>query len=322
MPIQKNDFLINAAQEVAQNPDFTAMSMTPDNKLSEGIDSVGVHQPAPFLPLIRFASRIGTEVVISSQKPVAHCTTKTGAQYLVPAGLALDIEAHITDGAPTNAKVKYTKADVRGKVLNAKGVQVTDGEAVVASFFEGTTQEVFVSAFCGIANYDVFRHAGGDGQNPATLRYRNYNPQPVVSYNMDYAYEYAMVKDQAAYDGASLEGIAAFIGTKAMAGQFITYDANSNFVLASENTFDYGTVSPTRIIGQASKVVVFRDADTGAVVRNYEQLARVQNYADGSSTMNQGVGLNNVAGSSTGGLPEKVFYANGFGVIQFAIQTR
>ena len=321
MPIQTNDFLINAAQEVAQNPDFTAMSMTPDNKLSEGIDSVGVHQPAPFLPLIRYASRIGTEVVISSQKPVAHCTTKTGGQYLVPAGLALDIDAHIADGDATNAKVKYTKADVRGKVLNAKGVQVTEGEAVVASFFTGTTQEVFVSAFCGIANYDVFRHQGGDGQNPATLRYRNYNPQPVVSYNMDYAYEYAMVKDQDTYDGAPLEGIAAFIGKKAMAGQFITYDAHSNFVLAAED-FTYGTVDTTRIIGQASKVVVLRNPDTGAVVRSYEQLGRVQNFADGSSTMNQGSGLNNVAGSSTGGLPEKVFYANGFGVVQFAIQTR
>ena len=321
MPIQKNDFLINAAQQVAENPDFTAMSMTPDNKLSEGIDSVGVHQPAPFLPLIRFASRIGTDVVISSQKPVAHCTTKTGAQYLVPAGLALDIDAYIADGNASNAKTKYTKEDVRKKVLNAKGEQVTDGEAVVASFFTGTDQEVFVSAFCGIANYDVFRHQGGDGQNPATLRYRNYNPQPVVSYNMDYAYEYAMVKDQATYDGAPLEGIAAFIGTKAMAGQFITYDAHSNFVLASED-FTYGTVNPTRIIGQASKVAIFRDPDTGAVVRNYEQLARVQNYADGSSTMNQGVGLNNNAGVATGGLPEKVFYANGFGVVQFAIQTR
>ena len=322
MPNQTNKYLINAAQHVAQNPDFTAMNFTPDNKLSEGIDSVGVHQPAPFLPLIRFTSRVGTDVVISSAKPVAHCTTKDGSQYLVPAGLALDIDAHIADGGPTNAKMKYTKEDVRKKVLNAKGKQVTDGEAVVASFFNGATQEVFVSAFCGIANYDMFRHAGGDGQNPATLRYRNYNPQPVVSYNMDYAYEYAMVKDQATYDGAPLAGIAAFIGTKAMAGQFITYDANSNFVLASEGDFTYGTVDPTRIIGQASKVVVFRNPNTGAVVRNYEQLARVQNYKDGYSDMNQGKGLNNNAGAATGGLPEKVFYANGFGVVQFAIQTR
>ena len=38
--------------------------------------------------------------------------------------------------------------------------------------------------------------------------------------------------------------------------------------------------------------------------------------------MNQGEGLNNTAGAATGGLPEKVFYANGFGVVQFAIQTR
>lgn len=319
MPITTNEYMINAAQEVATDPRHVPDSMTPDNKLSEGIDSVGVHQPAPFLPILRHNTRIGIDTVISSQTPVAHCTTKDGHQYLVPAGLALDIEAYITDGDASNAVTKYSKEDVRKGILNAKSEKVTDGEAVVASLFDADTQEVFVSAFCGIANYDIFRHQGGDGMNPATTRYRNFNPQPVVSYNMDYAYEYAMVKDQSEYDAAPLEGIAAFIGPKAMAGQFITYDANSNFVLASED-FTYGEVDPTRIIGQVSKVVVLHDPDTGDVKRKYEQLDRVHPYYDYS--VNTGTGLNNVAGSATGGLPEKVFYANGFGVIQFAIQTR
>lgn len=322
MSYTTNEYLLNAAQHSAQNPSFIEEHMTPDNKLSEGFDSVGVHQPAPFLPIVRHSSRLATDVVISSQKPVAHCTNiDSGAQFLVPAGLALDIDAYIKDtNASTNAKTRYTKADVRAGILNAKGVAVTDGEAVVDSFFDGATQKVFVSPFCGIANYDILRHAGGDGLNPALTRYTNFNPQPVVSYNMDYAYEFGMVKDQATYDAAPLEGIAAFVGDKAMAGQFITYDANSNYVLASKEDFTYGEVSPTRIIGQASKVVVLRDPETGKVKRTYEQLGRVNNYQD--NQVNTGTGLNNVAGRATGGLPEKVFYANGFGVIQFAIQTR
>lgn len=314
----QDKYLLGVAQAHAAG-DHDSKPITPDNKLSEGIDSVERHMPAPWLPLVRFDEEFRTHVVISSQKAVAFATDKAGNQFIVPAGLALDVATAVAaSGVATDAKIKYTREDVKNGVLNAKGEEVTDGEAVVASFFDGDTQEVFVSPFCGINNYNVLRHPGGDGVNPTLYRNYNYNPQPTISYNMDYAFQYAMVKDEAAYIKAPLTGIAAFVGEKAMAGQFITYDVDSNFVLASED-FTYGTTPVERVIGQVSKVTVLLDPTSGEATSNtFNHLDKVMN----SIPFNTDSGLGAMPGIGTKGMTAKVHYANGYGLISFSIQTR
>lgn len=314
----QSKYMLGVAQSrMSNNQD--ALHITPDNKLSEGIDSVERHMPAPWLPLVRYDTEFRTHVVISSQKAVAFATDAKGNQYIVPAGLALDVKlAADAGGNATGAKAKYTIEDVKNGVKNAKGEDVTDGELVVASFFEGAEQKVFVSPFCGINNYNIFRHPGGDGVNPSLYNNYNYNPQPTISYNMDYAFQYAMVKDNAEYAKAPLTGIAAFVGDKAMAGQFITYDENSNFVLAAED-FTYGTTPVERIIGQVSKVVTFFDPATGVKTGNsFNHLDKVVNMSPFDSSN----GLNTMPGLDTKGMTAKIHYANGFGLISFSIQTR
>ena len=313
----QSKYMLGVAQaRMSNNQD--ALHITPDNKLSEGIDSVERHMPAPWLPLVRYDTEFRTHVVISSQKAVAFATDAKGAQYIVPAGLALDLAAVAAGGAATGAKTKYTIEDVKNGVKNAKGKDVTDGELVVASFFEGADQKVFVSPFCGINNYNIFRHPGGDGVNPTLYNNYNHNPQPTISYNMDYAFQYAMVKDNAEYVKAPLTGIAAFVGDKAMAGQFITYDENSNFVLAAKD-FTYGTTPVEHIIGQVSKVVTFFDPATGVKTGNsFNHLDKVVNRSPFDSSN----GLNTMPGLDTKGMIAKIHYANGFGLISFSIQTR
>lgn len=306
---EQKQFMINAAQQGYVPGDLKEGYITPDNKLSEGIDSVQRHLPAPWLPAIRFDEEFRTDVVIPSQKPVAFANMADGTQWLVPAGYVLMVENN-------DQTIKYTKADVRAGVKNAQGVLVTVDEPVVDSV---KAAGVKISPFCGIANYNILRHMGGNGVNPSLYNQRNYNPQPNVSYNMDYAYEYPMVKDNATYLTAPLEGIAAFIGKKAMAGQFITYDVNSNFVLANETDFDYGTVKVQRIIGQVSKVTIFRDPDTGAHTNEFNRLNHVLNAGHLSMPLE---GLNNLPGHNNTGLVAKLGYSNGHGTISFALQTR
>ena len=315
---EQSKYMLGVAQaRMSNNQD--ALHITPDNKLSEGIDSVERHMPAPWLPLVRYDTEFRTHVVISSQKAVAFATDAKGNQYIVPAGLALDVKLAVDAGGDaTGTKAKYTIEDVKNGVKNAKGEDVTDGELVVASFFEGADQKVFVSPFCGINNYNIFRHPGGDGVNPSLYNNYNYNPQPTISYNMDYAFQYAMVKDNTEYVKAPLTGISAFVGDKAMAGQFITYDENSNFVLAAED-FTYGSTPVERIIGQVSKVTVFFDPITGVKTGNsYNHLDKVINM----SPLDSNNGLNTMPGLDTKGMTAKVHYANGYGVISFSIQTR
>lgn len=317
----QTQYMLGVAQSrISNNMDHP--HITPDNKLSEGIDSVERHMPAPWLPLVRYDTEFRTHVVISSQKAVAFATDALGNQYLVPAGLALEAAAVATAGGETSADatgtVKYTIEDVKAGIKNAKGVLATVGEAVVKSFFDGADQKVFVSPFCGINNYNVFKHPGGDGVNPSMYNAYNFNPQPNVSYNMDYAFQYAMVKDATEYAKAPLTGISAFIGKKAMAGQFITYDVDSNFVVTAED-FTYGTVPAERIVGQVSKVTKFFDPTSGDKTSNsFNQLDKVVNM----SPFETEGGLNEMPGLNTKGMTTKISYANGYGLISFSIQTR
>lgn len=299
----QDKFLMGAAQQYANDPHHYAEHTTPDNKSHEGIDSAGLLQVAPWLPVVRYSDRFKTHVVISSQTPVAIATHKdTGAQYVVPAGLGLP-----------GADLKYTVEDVRLGVKNAAGTLVTDGEAVTASF----ASNVVISAFVGIVNYDVFKNAGGDGINPTTTNFYNYNPQPGVSYNMDYAYCYPLVKDTTEYNKAPLKGIAAFLGEDVLAGQFVTYDKDSHFVVADAAGFGYGSVNPEHIVGQIQRVDVVKDPTTGEFKKTFNRLDLVTNGA----VYNEDP-LNVMPGLRNQGLPTQMSYANAYGLVHFSIQTR
>lgn len=300
-------FMVSQAAPVLNDPTHQNEVLTPDNKLSEGIDSVQRHMPAPWLPVVRYDNKFKAHVVISSQKVVAIANMADGTQYLVPAGYALD-----------DLDATYTEEDVRLGIKGPDGkTPVKAGEKVKDKM---TAAGVKVSNFVGIVNYNVFRHMGGDGVNPTKYNYRNFNPQPNVSYNMDYAYEYPLVKDAVEYGKAPLKGIAAFIGKDILAGQFVTYDKDSNFIVADAGKFGYGAIDPTRIIGQISKVTKFKDPDTGAPTANkFNHLDKVINPSHlGQSTE----GLNSLPGYNNGGYITKMTYANAYGLISFSIQTR
>lgn len=303
-------FMLGAAQSVLPG-DMNDTPITPDNKHSEGIDSAGDFQVAPYLPLIRYNREFRTYVVISSQTPVAHATDpKTGESFLVPAGYAIAME----EG---DKELVYTDLDVQQGVLGPDGKPVAAGDSVVDKL---KASNIKVSAMCGIINYNAFRHPGGNGINPAQLRYRNYNPQPCVSFNMDYVYEYPMVKDGDEYKKAPLKGISAFVGKKAFAGQFITYNKHSQFVVAEEDAFGYGSTKPERIVGQVMKVTHFKDPESGELTKNtFNNLDKVVNIAH---PFMDNTGLNSMPGHNNNGLVTKLTYANAFGLITLALQTR
>lgn len=280
--------------------------VTPEVKVSEGFDSVGRHHPAPFLPLIRLNQEQNINVVISRGTPVAFCEG-----WLVPAGYRFEIEAVTAD--PASATIKYTADDVRAGVKNFAGAAVTEGEAVVASIIAAGKD---VSFFVGIANYDMFEYQGGDGWNPTKFKTYNFNPQHAVSYKMDYHFEYPVVATDAQYKSAPLAGVAAFLGTDLKAGQFVTYDKASRFVLA-DTDFTQGTVAKEAIVGQISQVFVYRDPTTLAVTKTVNKLDEV--VTPQNITNNR---LNDLPNVRNGGMTQKIAYANAYGIVRFGLQTR
>ena len=279
--------------------------VTPDVKASEGFNSVGKFYPAPWLPLIRHNEEQHADVVISRGKPVAFA-----GPYLVPAGLKLELKA--VDGGAT-ATIFYTAEDVRKKVKNAAGTLVTAGEAVVQSLID---EGIDISFFAGIANYDYFRHAGGDGWTPTGFDKYNFRPQSSVSFNMDYHYEYPIVLNNADYAAAPLAGVAAFVGSDVKPGYFITYNKDSNFVVTATD-FTYGSAAPESIVGQVTIVHILKDLVTKEVVESISELDRVVTPENIS-----GNPLDQLPGTTTGGMTQKVEYANAIGLVHIGLQTR
>ena len=278
--------------------------VTPEVKVSEGFDSVGPKHPAPFLPLLRFNQEFEIHVVISRGTPVAFLDG-----WLVPAGLKLELDA-VDGGAP--ATILYTADDVRHGVKNYAGTLVTAGEAVVQSLIDANVE---VSFFAGIANYDIFEHQGST-DNPTKYKRYNFNPQPTVSFKMDYHFEYPVAATGAQVDAAPLPGVAAFIGTDIKPGQFVTYDKASRFVVAAAD-FTQGTGPVEAIVGQVSQVVAYRDPQTLEVVQGVNLLEKV--LAPENIT---GRVLNDLPNVRNGGITQKLAYANAYGVVRFGLQTR
>lgn len=313
-----NDFGLNRPSA----PGFMIPQQTiiPTNTLSEGVSPAGRFIVAPYLPLLRENVLRLVDVVISSGKVLA----LDSVGQIVPAGLRFEAEAYATAlatseaAADAQALVRYSAYDVSKQVRNVKGELVTANEPVVKSWFDGTDQKHFVSYFVGVGQYDIFRHAGGDNLNPATIRNINHNIQPVIAFLADYHMQYPVVKDLATVRSAPLAGISAVVATKDKItfGTFITYDRESNFV-PCDDLYGYGTSKPEAIIGQVTGLRVYKDPDTNAVVGNHNWLDKV--VAPNAATANL---LNQLPSSQNEGMGTYITYSNGYAVVEFGIQTR
>ena len=273
--------------------------MVPNNGLSDGIAPAGRFIVAPYLPLVRYNDDKYTHVVVGSGKPVAQDSNG----HVVPAGLRLGAKD------PATALVKYTQVDVDNGVKNAAGKPVTAGEAVVASFAEAG---ITVGPHIGVAPYDYFRHAGGDNLTPTQTTYTNFNIQPVIAVLRDYHMQYPVVADVATIRGAALKGMSAMVAKKADVkfGGFVTYDAESNFVIDKAPSFE-------NTVGQITGLRVFKDDTTGKVTGNHNMLDRV--IAPNAATQSV---LNQVANASNQGMGSFITYSGGWAVVEFGLIGR
>lgn len=267
---------------------------TPVVEWSEGIRPNGQFMPHPSLPLIREkGGDIYTQVVVSTGKVVA----LSSDGFLVPAGLLLNTEA------------TYTKLDVDEGVIGPDGNPVEAGDKVAEKF---TAAGITVSAPVGVASYDYLRHPGGNGENPLHYNYANLNYQNKVAFVTDYVLELPIVTKED-YKKAPMEGIVAFIAEKGTGatqalkdfttvkpGDFVTFDKDSNFVVDSAPA--YG-----KTIGQVIQVVKPTDFGLLNLVR---------------SPSNGGGALNQMPGTANGGVPEKLSYSNGYGLVRVNLITR
>jgi len=198
-------------------------------------------------------------------------------------------------------------------VLNAAGATVENTELVVESFFDVTIggtaynlgnltagqlagakasvtaidQSLSVSYPIGIAPFNYFRWAGGDGFNPAQYNLHNYNMQHQVTVLCDYYIELPRIDDK---------GDIVFTGLAVLhdasldlaPGDFLTYDEDSDMVAGGSSCMD--------IVGQAWKI------DTSFP----------KDYLDRVRTAYKGLGdLDKMPGSANAGLPDNVSYAGG-----------
>lgn len=291
----------------------------PNNSLSDGISPAGTYIVAPYLPLLRYNDEKFTYTTISSGKILAF----DARGNIVPAGLRLEAAAYATAlttsvaAADAQALVLYTALDAQQGVKNYKGVLVTAGEPVVKSFFTGSVLNNEVSFYIGVAQYDVFAHAGGDNLNPTKLHYTNFNRQPVIAPLCDYHMQYPVVKDVATIRTAALKGISAMVGMPSdyAYGSFVTYDRESNFVPCAKHGF--GSVNMAAVIGQITRVTVFKDVTTDAIVGNHNYLDKV--VAPNAATASV---MNQIPNSQNGGMGTFITYSNGYAVVDFGLHFR
>ena len=205
-----------------------------------------------------------------------------------------------------------TRQFMSGFTGSAGTLVVTADEAVVQSLIDAGVE---VSFFAGIANYDIFEFQGSI-DNPTKYKRYNFNPQPTVSFKMDYHFEYPVAGSTAQVNAAPLPGVAAFVGKGIKPGQWVTYDKASHFVVASAD-FTQGTGPKEAILGQVSQVVAYRDPDTLEVVQAVNYLDKVLAPENHTGRI-----LNDLPNVRNGGITQKLAYANAYGVVRFGLQTR
>ena len=151
---------------------------------------------------------------------------------------------------------------------------------------------ITVSAPIGIAPYNFFRWAGGDGFNPSQYTHHNYNRQHQVAVLCDYYIELPRIDDKSLIKFPQLSCVFDS-GLTLTPGTFLTFDASSDMIEWA------GTESFDDIIGQVWKI------DSGFP----------KDYLDRVRTAYEGLGdLDKMPGSASSGLPDNISYAGGTAV--------
>jgi len=191
-------------------------SITPDFEISEGIRPAEEFKPAAWLPVGRYDKHYEEYFVISAGKIVA----LDNDGRVVPAGYAV--------GDPN---IVYTDNDVTEGTIDVRtGAAVTAAAtfavSTVTAFLGRTGEALAISNHIGVAPYNYWQWAGGDGFNPAQYRKHNHNLQHQVAVLCDYYVEVPHVPlVQAA------EALATFVE-----GEANQYSAAALSVLPAKNT--------------------------------------------------------------------------------------
>lgn len=154
-------------------------SITPDFEISEGIRPAEEFKPAAWLPVGRYDKHYEEYFVISAGKIVA----LDNDGRVVPAGYAV--------GDPN---IVYTDNDVTEGTIDVRtGAAVTAAAtfavSTVTAFLGRTGEALAISNHIGVAPYNYWQWAGGDGFNPAQYRKHNHNLQHQVAVLCDYYVE-------------------------------------------------------------------------------------------------------------------------------------
>lgn len=284
--------------------------VTPTVEKSEGIRPAQLYVPAPYLPLVRFDQRLADWKVISTGKVVAI----DSGNFLVPAGLARDIEVALANntltsrtafvGASASFANVYSATDVENGIKNFAGETVVAGEPVVASFFEDydSTKNLLntVSKPIGIAPYDVWVNNGAgygadfEAGNPANYTYANYNLQHGVSVLTRYFIEVPVVTS---ISQVKFPGLTVFEGNPTLSS-LVTFNGRSNFV--SVDPADL-TSNPGKYFGEILGKILFIDTQYPKDFLEYV-LTPMDNIENQAVT-------DIVPGSATSGLPHNLYYA-------------
>lgn len=151
-------------------------SITPDFEISEGIRPAEEFKPAAWLPVGRYDKHYEEFFVISAGKIVA----LDDEGRVVPAGLLA-----------ANA-VSYTQDDVDSGTVDISTGAACNAASITNSPYTIDTYRV-ISKHIGVAPYNYWQWAGGDGFNPAQYRKHNHNLQHQVAVLCDYYVELPLV---------------------------------------------------------------------------------------------------------------------------------
>ena len=212
--------------------------------------------PAPYLPLVLENERHDEHFVVLTGKVVA----LDSKGFLVPAGLALQIEASV-GATVADTFTKYTATDVAAGVKNAQGVAAIEGEPVIwgmlsdepatavnvanGQAFEGADgSATTVGDHIGVASYSWLRassdsldRAGLTPSDPSALRHMAWEPQLASkTVRTNYCLEYPVVADRS---GIKLGGQAVAIGDidNYILGTRVTYNVDSDITLEAAVAF-------------------------------------------------------------------------------------